>query len=225
MKNIAPENIVYCKGGYPGQISLNTITYLKANPANTENMRKEYVKIKPEFVKLCATCGILDSALTLEELKKAAKFGVLPERLSIHHMVPLGGSGKNDFSMLKILPKDFHNLIHYVYEKMISKIYIGDTIELPDMGMKIEQVYYPKVTPEAFVACKLYAPEAVRLLDNKKFDFPSNLFHPKKQERKAIHNTLQFIGGYNEISFNREEDLPVGRLLQFVKFLELEHVY
>ncbi|MBR7158328.1 MAG: hypothetical protein IKD08_01425 [Alphaproteobacteria bacterium] len=226
MKAMAVETIA-CKGdGDAGTVSLDTITYVKARPDQTYLMRQEFNEMKFDFVRQCVLSGVLDGALSEQEAEQALKEGLLPSRLSLHHMVPLGGCGKNNVSMFKILPRDFHSLIHYVYDKMVCRIKVGDAIELPTMGMKPEKVYYPEVTPEAFVACKLYAPEAVYLLDDQKFDFPPTSFYLSKHERKAVHDALRFIHGPGEcsfISFEENADFSVARSLMAFRFLEHVH--
>ncbi len=197
-------NAVSYGGGYQDIFPEETITYVRALPAQTEVKRHEYKKIRSEFISLCVKFGILDDILSAEELKKAEKDKVLPDYLSIHHMVPLGGGGNNDFDMLKILPRDFHNLIHYVYNKIIAQIYIDDVVELPAMGMKVDQIYYCGVTPEAFLACKLYAPEAIgAFLGDDAKSLPSGIqdFRFKKHQRKEISNNLKRIQGNHDDTF------------------------
>ena len=118
--------------GYEGEY----FTYTKVSPKESAILRKESRKAQKEMIILYACYGLLDDIFLPKEVSAAKTYGLLPKGWSCHHIIPLSGGGTNSTDNLCIIARDFHDAIETIYSVQTARLKIGESVELPVLGLR-----------------------------------------------------------------------------------------
>jgi len=111
-------------------------TYTKVSPRESAILRKESRRAQKEMIILYACYGLLDDIFLPKEVSAAKTYGLLPKGWSCHHIIPLSGGGTNSTDNLCIIARDFHDAIETIYSVQTARLKIGESVELPVLGLR-----------------------------------------------------------------------------------------
>ena len=93
-------------------MKLITIEYIKTDPSIVHENRLFFKnRVKKNFISYCAYKGLLNDYFSAGQIT-AAKKGILPSKLSIHHRQPLSGGGNSEFENLCIISDSLHHYLN-----------------------------------------------------------------------------------------------------------------
>lgn len=123
--------------------------YIKQDAELCKTLRKEYKSsVRVDFIRHCASKGLLKGILSEVEIQIAEEYGYLPPKYNVHHITPLSGSGDNSFENLCIIDVEFHDHLHRLYAPLTDCLKTGESILLPRLGLKNNIKVYTEPTPE-----------------------------------------------------------------------------
>lgn len=94
-------------------------------------------KVKKKFVKKLAKDHQLDHLLSAVELKNAKKFGHLPERYAVHHILPISFGGQNQTANLCVVEEMIHMALHRLVWDKINQEFYWDKNQFPKAYMYV----------------------------------------------------------------------------------------
>ena len=123
-------------------------TYTKVSPRESAILRKESRRAQKEMIMLYACYGLLDDIFLPKEVAAAKTYGLLPTGWSCHHIIPLSGGGTNSTDNLCIIARDFHDAIETIYSVQTTHLKIGESVELPVLGLRNRPRIFSSETAE-----------------------------------------------------------------------------
>ncbi len=123
-------------------------TYTKVSPRESASIRKESRRAQKEMIMLYACYGLLDDIFLTKEVSLAKTHGLLPKGWSCHHIIPISGGGTNSVDNLCIIARDFHDAIETIYSVQTAHLKIGESVELPVLGLRNRPRIFASETAE-----------------------------------------------------------------------------
>ena len=140
------------------------------------------------FVKNCAKAGLFNNDMSKEEIELAITKGILPERFTVHHILPLSLGGNNEESNLCVIHNDLHIALHNKHLTLIRDEW--DSQKYPEAYLYIPQ-NLPFLTMSDLN--KFFTPEECEsILVETEERHSKNEYHQKrKQEIKKQQKTIK----------------------------------